>query len=185
MADHSRANHTLIEEIAAGSESALHALYAEYGQRMYAYALRLTGDPARADDITQESLVAVWQGARRFRAEGRVISWLLGIVHHQTMRSFRGNKELPLDEDHPPGEAVDDGNPYHQFDNQQAIRHALRQLPIEQRAVLELVFFNGLSLKEAAVVCDCPLGTIKSRLSLAKSALRAHLRRSGLDQEDF
>ncbi len=57
----------LVRRIAAGEEAALRALDAAYGQRLFTYAVRLTRNPTIAEDVVQESLVAVWQGAARFR----------------------------------------------------------------------------------------------------------------------
>ena len=68
----------LIGRIASGDEAAFRQLYAAYGQRMYAYALRLTGLPQTAEDVLQDSLVVVWQTAKRYRRQGRVLAWLLG-----------------------------------------------------------------------------------------------------------
>ena len=79
----------LIQRIVEEDESALRALYAAYGQRMYAYALRLTDHPQVAEDVVQDALVAVWQSAVRFRSEGRVLAWLLGIVHHTAKKALR------------------------------------------------------------------------------------------------
>jgi RNA polymerase sigma-70 factor, ECF subfamily len=82
----------LIHRMAKGDQSALSELYAVYGQRMYAYALRLVNDAALAEDITQDVLIAAWKAARKFRGEGRVIAWLLGIVHHTAMKALRRRK---------------------------------------------------------------------------------------------
>ena len=82
----------LLRCIAAGDEDALRRLVALYGQRLYAYALRITGDPAAADEAVQESLVAgLARGAGAFRGEGRRHAWLLGIVHHKALNQLRGN----------------------------------------------------------------------------------------------
>jgi RNA polymerase sigma-70 factor (ECF subfamily) len=165
--------------IAAGDESALRELFSRYGQRLYAYALRLTDDPALADDGVQLTLVAVWQGAGRFRGEGRVLAWLLGILHHTTLKLARG-KTLPISDamedtlTEPsalPEEKVLEG------ELSSRVRDGLRELSPEHRAALELVFYQELSLAEAAQVCGCPVGTIKSRLSYARRCLRGRLER--------
>jgi RNA polymerase sigma-70 factor (ECF subfamily) len=64
------------------------------------------------------------------------------------------------------------------------VREALRHLSPEHREVLELVFYQGLSQKEIAQVCKCPLGTVKSRLNYARQQLRGILTRDGLDTKD-
>jgi RNA polymerase sigma-70 factor (ECF subfamily) len=78
--------------------------------------------------------------------------------------------------------------PHQQIDRlqqSQLLRSGLQQLSLEHRTVLELVFYQGLSLKEAAQVCGCPVGTVKSRLNYAKEHLRGVLRRQGLEAEEL
>ena len=65
------------------------------------------------------------------------------------------------------------------------LRRGLGELSVEHRSVLELVFYQGLSLQETADVCGCPVGTVKSRLSYAKQALRGELARQGLSAEEI
>jgi RNA polymerase sigma-70 factor (ECF subfamily) len=176
----------LIRRLAAGDESAVGDLVAAYGQRLYAYALRLTDDPALADDVTQDALVTAWQTARRFRGEGRPIAWLLGIVHHTALKAVRRRPQRISDEMEQalvspvasPEELAQAG--------QQAewIRLGLQRLSPEHRAVLELVFYQGLRLEEVARVCRVPLGTVKSRLSYARKQLRGVLLRSGEVEEE-
>jgi RNA polymerase sigma-70 factor, ECF subfamily len=174
----------LVRRMAAGEDAALHELYAAYGQRFYAYALRLTGDPAQAEDVVQDALVAAWKSARNFRGEGRVIAWLLGIVHHTALKSLRHPLQPITDEME---ETLQAGSPSPEQQVEQAeqaarLRAGLRALSPEHRAVLELVFYQGLSLGEVAQVCRVPLGTVKSRLSYARQQLRGALTRQGLEE---
>ncbi len=193
----------LMQGVAEGDEDALRALVAAYGQRMYAYALRLSGDPVLADEAVQESLVAVWQGAKRYRGEGRILAWLLGIVHHKTMSALRGRRHLSLNELddqspkalawasawdpswEPSSEAAPLDEQAARGEQRQLVRHSLESLSLSHRTVLELVFYQGLSLREAAQVLGVPLGTVKSRLSYARDFLRGELNRAGLKPEDL
>jgi RNA polymerase sigma-70 factor (ECF subfamily) len=179
-----QADRSLLQQVAAGDEKALSALYEKYGQRLYAYALRLTGETERADDALQEALIAVWRSAGRFRGEGRVIAWLLGIVHHQAVKSLR-RRPLPLTpalaEDLPsqqplPEDEVQAGDRVGQ------VREALQHLSHEHRAALELIFYQKLSYEEAAQVCGCPLGTMKSRVSQARLQMKGLLNRLEVEQ---
>lgn len=180
----------LVKRLADGDASAMRELIADYGQRMYAYALRLTGDPDKAEDVVQDSLVAAWQGAKRFRGSGRLIAWLLGIVHHRAMEGFKrwnrvveqglGEAAAELESGDPPPEEQTALS-----EQRRLIRAGLRHLSPEHRAVLELVFYQELSLQEAAQVCGVPLGTVKSRLNYAKASLRGILNRAGFSGEDF
>ncbi len=183
----------LVRQVAAGDENALRKLYDAYGQRMYAYALRITGDPAAAEEAVQESLVAAWQGAGRFRGEGasggRAIAWLLGIVHHKALNQVRWSRgrrtgsledealEVPARDALPEAQAA-------AGDRRRLVRAGLEELSLEHRLALELVFYQGLTLNEVAEVCGCPVGTVKSRLNYAKASLRGALSRAGWDAED-
>jgi len=169
----------LIRRMISGDENALRELYAVYGQRLHAYALRLTNDPAAAEDVTQDALVTAWRTARKFRGEGRLIAWLLGIVHHNALKSLR-HPSQPLDvvEETVPEANASPEEQVQAGEMKRWIRQGLESLSTEHRAVLELVFYQGLSLNEVAEVCKCPLGTVKSRLSYARQHLRGVLSRN-------
>jgi len=169
----------LLRRMKAGDDDAVRDLYAQYGQRLYAYALRLTNDPATAEDVTQSTLVTAWRTAHKFRGEGRLIAWLLGIVHHTAMKAIRNAPQF-LDEAE---ETIPETQPSPEDQAQSGetkrwVRQGLQSLSPEHRAVLELVFYQGLSLNEAAEVLNCPLGTVKSRLSYARQHLRGVLSRT-------
>ena len=173
----------LIQRMQAGDNDAVRDLYALYGQRLYAYALRLTDDPATAEDVTQNTLVTAWRTARTFRGEGRLIAWLLGIVHHTAMKALSGSTRY-LDEVAEETVSEDQPSPEEQAqvrDERRWVRQGLQSLSSEHRAVLELVFYQGLSLNEAADVLKCPIGTVKSRLSYARNHLRGVLSRTEED----
>ena len=169
----------LIRRISQEDESALRELYGRYGQRMYAYALRLTNLPQKAEDVVQDTLIVAWQSASRFRGEGRVLAWLLGIIHHTAMKSLRHSHQ-PITEAMEaslPTPVVSLEEQIQAKEQVQSLRRVLGSLSAEHRAVLELVFYQGLSLKEVAQVCNCPVGTVKSRLSYARKHLRGILSR--------
>lgn len=180
--DASLKDRDLVRRMASGDESAVSELYALYGQRLYAFALRLTQDPATAQDVTQDTLITAWRSAGRFRGEGRLIAWLLGIVHHTAMKSLRhAVRPFEAIEEHA---VVSEASPEERIqagERQRLVRQGLQSLSAEHRAVLELVFYQGLDLKEVAEVCNCPLGTVKSRLSYARSHLKGVLSRLGED----
>ena len=170
----------LIRRMQAGDDDAVRDLYAQYGQRLYAYALRLTDDPATAEDVTQNTLVTAWRTAHTFRAEGRLIAWLLGIVHHTAMKAIRNRTnylgdvaEETIREEQPSPEEQAQVK-----DERRWVRQGMQSLSPEHRAVLELVFYQELSLNEVAQVLNIPVGTVKSRLSYARTHLRGVLART-------
>ena len=170
----------LLQRIAGRDETALQELYSVYGQRMFAFAVRLTGDPAQAEDVVQDALVAVWSSAGSFRGDGRAAAWLMGIVHHTAMKTLRrrseslsGEMEECLPAENPLPEEQTQANEQSDW-----VREGLQKLTPEHQAVLELVFYQGMSLQETALVCGCPLGTVKSRLNYARQQLRGLLSRT-------
>lgn len=175
-------DHALIHSMAAGDEGALRALYSAYGRRLFAYAYRLTTSEATAEEVVQDTLLAAWKGAARFRGDSRAITWLLGIVHHQALNAVR-RKRLPIDRLAEAADVADGGGDPQSHaeagERRRALTAALAQLSRDHRAVLELVFCQELSLAEAAAVLACPVGTVKSRLSYAKANLQEILARDG------
>ncbi len=182
----SSSDEELLRHITRGVAPAFNHLYERYGQRLYAYALRLTENPALAEDILQECMLIVWRKAATYRGEGSVLAWLLSIVRHKCMQLFRQKpaesiegSDLDLAD-----EAISMEKDISQQDERNRVREALRHLSPEHREVLELVFYQGLNQKEIAQVCGCPLGTVKSRLSYARQQLRGILTRDGMDGKD-
>ncbi len=170
----------LLRRINQGDDDAVRELYAQYGQRLYAYALRITNDPSTAEDVVQHTLVTVWKTAKSFRGESRLITWLLGIVHHTAIKTLR-NQTQSLDET--AEETISQNQPSleEQVQGQEMkrwIQNGLQSLSAEHRMVLELVFYQGLSLQEVAQITKLPLGTVKSRLSYARTHLRGVLTRT-------
>ncbi|MHB8088583.1 MAG: RNA polymerase sigma factor [Anaerolineaceae bacterium] len=175
---------TLAKRLAAGDETALHELYAEYGKRLFAYALRLTNDQAKAEDVVQDVLVVVWRTAGRYRGEGRFIAWLLGIVHHTAMNAIRHTSisiSEEMEDSLPSGSMPPESQTQRNLQGAW-VRQGLESLDSDHRAVLELVFYQGLSLDEISKVCQIPLGTVKSRLSYARQQLKGILIRQNAEE---
>jgi len=116
-----------------------------------------------------------------------VLAWLLGIVRRMAYKAIRRRPPLlskEIEEQIPaPEESPEDLA--QAGERTRWVQSALRDLSTEHREVLELVFYQGLSLGEAAEVCRCPLGTIKSRLSYARHHLRGILNRTKQGEEDW
>lgn len=178
------ADRTLLQQVASGDEKALTALYEKYGQRLFAYALTLTGDPAGAEDVLQEALIAVWRSAAHFRGEGRVIAWLLRIVHHQAVKSLRRKPQalaVEVEDEIPSAQPLPEEE-LQSKDTEGQVRKAMARLSPEHRAVLQLIFFQKLNYEEAAAVCACPLGTVKSRVNQARLQMKRLLARLEVEE---
>ncbi len=177
----------LLKRIAMQEEEALSLLYSRHGNKLYGYALRIVRNPVLAEDVLQESLLAIWQGAKHFRKEGQVLAWMFGIVHNKAMRTFRHKPTSQLDES-----TKDPAILEHQVDERllseqrgDRLHIGLNSLSVEHRTVLELVFYQGMKLKEVAEICDIPVGTVKSRLKYAKDALKGAMTRQSSSMEEI
>lgn len=166
----------LLRQVASGDTGAFDELYVLYGAAVYNYLLRLVNEPPIAEDLLQEVFLAVWQGADRFRAEAKVKTWLLRIAHHKAVSWLRRHRPAnPLDE--ASDIAVDDHVDESLARAWQAdrVRAALTELSPKHRAVIELAFVHDLPYTEIAKIVDCPVGTVKSRMSYALQHLTAVL----------
>jgi RNA polymerase sigma-70 factor (ECF subfamily) len=172
---------TLLVLIARSQETALSELYDRYSRLVYSVALNTLGDSSRAEEVTQDVFVRVWQKARTFHAEqGRVVNWLTSIARHRSIDLYRQtlthheNLQVSWQEaesvDLPSGQNVE--WEVDLLQRQQRIRRAVAQLPPEQKQALGMAFFQGLTHPEIAVTLDEPLGTVKTRIRLGMQKLR-------------
>jgi RNA polymerase sigma factor (sigma-70 family) len=175
------ADRETLERVAGGDHGAIEILYERYKSMAYALALRITGDPATAEDVVQDAFIGAWRNAARYEAgRGSVKTWLLSIVHHRAIdatRRRRPTTELPDgDLPTPPSLTLPDvwGEVAGRLDRE-AILDALGTLSDVQREALELGYFGGLTQQEIAARTGTPLGTVKSRMRLGLLALRRAL----------
>lgn len=172
---------SLLAAVAAGSEDALRHLYDRHSPAVLRLLRRLSNPSA--EDLLQETWVAVWQSAGSFRGESSVRGWILGVARRQAhnLNRRRGVETMALDDRI---DVVDRGDP---VDVQVLSRlghadlvAAVHELSTAHRVVAELGLVEGLSYPEIAYVLDIPVGTVKSRMSTARSRLIAHLATKGV-----
>lgn len=164
---------------------AVGVLYDRYGRLVYSIAIHVVGDVETAEEITQDVFVRACEGAGSYRAEvAKVSSWLVSIARNRAIDELRRRGARPeknradwpedLGQENADGLPVIDGP-----EDNVALRleqHTLRQiiagLPPDQRQVLSLAFFKGLSHSQISAQLGEPLGTVKSRIRLAMHHLR-------------
>lgn len=168
--------------MAEGSPAAMELLYERYSRPVFSFALRMLGDRDHAEDLLQEVLLRAWRRANRFSdSRGTLISWLLSITHNMAIDEIRKLQRRPQKaESQEPGLLMgtlrDTDEPVINqvlaSENGQLIRSALDEIPDNQRVVLELGYFNGLTQREISERLNVPLGTIKTRMRLALKKLQ-------------
>lgn len=145
-----------------------------YHADLYRYAFRLAGNPADAEDLTQQAFLAAQQYRGELREPERARSWLFAILRNCFLKSHRRPTplvagDLELDIDGVPAAPASD------WIDRQDLQDALNELPDEFRLVVLMFYFEDCSYREISERLSIPIGTVMSRLSRAKLALRARL----------
>jgi RNA polymerase sigma factor (sigma-70 family) len=176
----------LVERVRRRDADAFRSLFDRYAPTAKALAMRVVRQAHLAEEIVQEAFLAVWRNPDGYDGDrGSVRSWLMGTVHHRAVDLVRREEahrrraehavvELREEQaDHADDVAADADRPHESA----LVRTALEELPDEQRDVIELMYFSGLSQSQIAERSGLPLGTVKSRTLLAMRRLRALLGR--------
>lgn len=175
----------LMSRMAKGDRGAFEALYRSYAPALSHYLFRMCYEATQAEDCLQEAFLRVWRAAPRWRAQGKVSTFLFQVAKNVGLDS-RGRKarEQARSEGEEgtarPEPASDEPEPDRAMEGAELralVRRAVASLPDEQRVVLELVQTEGLTYREAAEILELPLGTVKSRMAAAAETLRHRLLR--------
>ena len=175
----------LLRRIGQGDEDAMAAFYREHGRIVLSQVLLVAGDRVLAEEIVQDTMLAVWRGAGSFRGESSVRSWVIAIARRQTRDRLRGRRLRLVDDTYLADQPSSGPGPeVMALDRAELaeVKGAIRELATPHREVLGLVFGTGLSLPEVAGVLEIPLGTVKSRLTAARAALSRILDEKGQDR---
>jgi RNA polymerase sigma-70 factor (ECF subfamily) len=168
----------LLQQIQEGSEEALLELHSRYANLVYSVAYRVLNDPMSAEEVTQDAFMRLWNKSYTYDPEkGRFTTWLLTVTRRLAIDMFRQRQRrepksgmLFMDEDPSLWEnilTVDGGG-----ELRRTLRSVMNELPVEQRELIELVYFYGMSHNDLAETLDLPLGTVKTRIRLGMQKLR-------------
>lgn len=174
----------LVSRVASGDEAALDALYARYRPRLRRYLWpRLDADEGLVEEALQDTFLAVWESAARFRGAAAVATWIFQIAHNIAVRTLRrGARRLdraPLLAAERANPSAASRDPYAEgIVTRIAVHDALSRLSEKHRETLDLFFRQGFAAEEIAMILGVPAGTVRSRLSYARRALRQELSES-------
>ena len=166
---------TLVDDLRTYQPADFSRLYAAYAPALYGVLLRLVKDPARADDLLQDAFIKIWLNRQHYDpAQGRLFTWLLTITRNVALDELRSRKKR----------LKASGYVYHQSDS--VVLPTLIEGPLKgslvnslaptYRAVVELMYYKGLTSQEAATNLKLPLGTVKTRVRTALQQLKAQFR---------
>ena len=167
----------MIEALRRGEDRAFTAVVDLLLGPVYRFLLRLSGSPGVAEDLTQETFLAVWQSIGSFRGKSQFRTWVFGIAHHQFLR-YRDKPKLDtvqFDEARHESETVNPNAHLLEADEQQRVREAIYALPDLCREAFCLVHLEGMRYRDAAAILGVPIGTVKSRMNVAFRLLREEL----------
>ena len=167
----------LVAKVADGDERAFLALYDRYASRVHALTLRILGNSMLAEEATQDTFLKLWSRARQYLAErGSLLVWLLTIARRTALDRLRLEGRRPtLSSSEDPDttwQSIADEDSLSSEARWRSMYFAVQSLPEEQRQVIELAYYQGMSQSEIAEVLGWPLGTVKSRLRAAMESLR-------------
>lgn len=178
----------LLSRVAARDRPAFEALYRRYHRRLLGYLLRLLGGRLEeAEEALDDTFYAAWQNAGSFRGGSRVSSWLFGIAYRKGLKTLEraGRRRWELSEgDADPIEPTAPESPRRDLERRElarAVAVALGGLSPEQRRVVELTYYRGLSYPEISALLGVPVGTVKTRMFHARRRLRELLPALGWD----
>jgi RNA polymerase sigma-70 factor, ECF subfamily len=161
-----------MERVREGDTTAFEALYDGYHRLVYGVALRVLSDPAGAEDVTQAVFMKLWSNPDLFRT-GNFGAWIVRVARNRAFDALRSKAARPEDQfpDAIPAQDTLEDSAMAQLDAE-SVRAAIAQLPEEQRNLIELGFFGGVTHQEMAKTTGLPLGTVKTRIRSGLRRLR-------------
>jgi RNA polymerase sigma-70 factor (ECF subfamily) len=167
----------LIEQVTQGNERAFLAIYDRYASRVYGLTLHILNDPMLAEEATQDTFLKLWSRARQYLAEkGPFLPWLLTMARRVALDRLRLESRRPvLSDSNDPEDAwryLPDLETMTEESRWRSLYFAVQSLHADQRKVIELAYYQGMSQSEIAEVLGWPLGTVKTRLRAAMEKLR-------------
>lgn len=169
----------LLAAVIRRDERALEQLYRAYHTRLSRFVMRLCGNYAVAEEVINDTFFTVWNRAADFRGQSRVSTWIMGIAYRYTLKALEraARHRGPETDTAETGDldGAQESSPESQVATRQWLARALDRLPPDQRLALELAHLLGHSCEEIAVIADCPVGTVKTRLFHARRKMQVEL----------
>jgi RNA polymerase sigma factor (sigma-70 family) len=178
----------LHRRLSEGDRAAFDDLYRRYGPTAYGIAYRLTGQRLLAQDVVHDAFLALWRAPEAFdAARGAFRTFFLSLVHHRAVDTIRREERLRARQDRAANlEPAEDEDPSERVVDEdfvagrrREVREALEDLSAEQRQVLEMAYFRGMTQAGIAQELGIPLGTVKTRTFAALRKLRRALETEG------
>jgi RNA polymerase sigma-70 factor, ECF subfamily len=163
----------LLKRIGLRDRKALHELYDLHYQRLARFLRRMTRRHDLVDEVVNDTFMVVWQQTAGFRGDSLVSTWIMGIAYRRCLNLLRTEERAHKHTEPQTTEELHVRDPADQCDLVELMGRALESLSDDQRAVLQLTYYLGHSCSEIAVIMDCPINTVKTRMFHARNKLRS------------
>lgn len=175
----------LVKRIAGGDQLALRTLFARHSARTFRYVLRLVGNEAIAEELTNETFLQAWRHAGDYRGQSEVSTWLIAIARNKALSKLRKRTDAALEDgvaeaivdeaDDPEVELAKRGKA-------EVMRACIARLSDAHREIVDLVYYQEKSVAEAAEILGIPENTVKTRMFHARKQLSTLFQQAGVDR---
>lgn len=180
------ADRELLEAIARGDQGAFQRLYARHSVRIFRFLMRLVQNKATAEEFVNEVFMEIWQHAGRYEGRSSPTTWMMAIAHNKAVSGLRKRREATGVDDAAMAEVPDlDDDPEQTTQKQdkgRIMRTCIARLSPDHREILDLVYYQEMSVGEAADVLGIPENTVKTRMFYARKKLSELLVERGIDR---
>ncbi|HVF79987.1 MAG TPA: sigma-70 family RNA polymerase sigma factor [Solirubrobacteraceae bacterium] len=174
----------LMSRVTRGDADAFEEIYRRHHRRVHLQARKLCASNELAEEVTQETFLALWRGAHLYRSDrGSLTSWLSGMVRNRAIDAWRRSVCRPTEvavSEAGDGQLEAQSETSAEGLERVAIMALIAELPVDQREAVFLAFFGDLTHSEIAIRTDQPLGTVKSRIRLGLAKLRGGAAAAGM-----
>lgn len=165
----------LLRRVAEKDTRAFEQLYLSYHRRLMHFISRLTRQLDVVEEIHSDTMMVVWQSAKKFDGRSRVSTWIFGIAYFRAIKQLKKlqrHSDLMVEQITEPVDSRQPDAPVSQSQWRDIIDTAMTSLSPEHRAVIELTYYHGYSYPEISRIVDCPVNTVKTRMLHARKRLR-------------
>ncbi|MGE0716148.1 MAG: sigma-70 family RNA polymerase sigma factor [Alphaproteobacteria bacterium] len=174
---------TLLTRAGRGDRAAFKALYERFQRPLFGFLLRMVKDQAMANELLNDVMLDVWRSAANFEGRSSAGTWIFGIAHNKAISLLRRRREDQMPEDAAETLIDDAATPAEtaeQVDLGRVMRRLLDKLSPEHRAVLQLTYYQDMSVQEIAESLDCPVNTVKTRMFYGRQRMKELLSAAGI-----
>jgi RNA polymerase sigma-70 factor, ECF subfamily len=175
----------LVSRIAGGDKVALQVVFSRHHTRVFRFIVRQVRDASMAEELANEVFLDLWRQAGSFEGRSSLATWLLAVARNKSISALRKRREVALDDEY--AERIEDGADNSEVlvqksDKAEALRSVIERLSPEHKAVIDLVYYHEMSVREVGEVLSIPTNTVKTRVFHARKRLADMLEDAGVDR---